>query len=100
MGGYTVDPDEVWGADAALSATAQSAWAAVSRVRAEAEELFATGWRGPAATAFRRGWEQWVEGAGAMLTALEEMARSLGRTSAGYAHTEEAVHASLVREPA
>jgi WXG100 family type VII secretion target len=98
VGGYTVDPDQVWAADADLSAAAQSAWAAVGRVRAEAEELFTTCWHGPAATAFRLGWEQWADGAVAMVSALDDMARLLGHTGGGYAATEEAVRVALMRE--
>jgi WXG100 family type VII secretion target len=99
MGGYAVDPGELDAADATLAAAAQSAHAAVGSVRAEAEALFATGWHGPAASAFRLGWERWADGAAGMLAALDEMASLLGRTGDEYAATEEAVRAALVREP-
>jgi WXG100 family type VII secretion target len=100
MSGYTVEATELERVEAFAGSTAAEARAAVSRVQGEGQRLFGTGWHGPAASAFRLGWAQWVDGATAMLAALDELAVLLGSSSAGYASTDEAVRVSLAKDSA
>ena len=97
MSGYTVEATELERVEAFAGSTAAQARAAVERIRAEGQQLFGTGWHGSAASAFRLGWEQWVDGASAMLAALDELALLLGSSAAGYASTDEAVRVSLAK---
>jgi WXG100 family type VII secretion target len=97
---YTVEPGNLQRLDAVIGSAADQASVTVERIRLEAQALFATGWHGPAASAFRLGWEQWLAGATTLLAVLHEMAELLGRSAAGYAGTEEAVRVSLARESA
>ena len=97
MAGFSVDPDELGAAAAALWHAAAPARAAVARLRDEADALFGTGWQGAAATAFRSGWEQWLAGAGEMLVALDGLAGRLGAAGSGYAETESGVCAAVSR---
>jgi WXG100 family type VII secretion target len=96
MGGYAVEPADLQRVEAFAGSAAAQARAVVERIRAEGNRLFGAGWHGPAASAFRLGWEQWVEGATVMLGALDELAALLGSSAVGYASTEEAVRVSLV----
>ncbi len=98
MSGYVVEPADLARVEAIAVAAAAQARVAVERVRAEGHRLFGTGWHGAAASAFRLGWEQWAEGATAMLAALDELAALLGSSAAGYASTAEAVRVGLARE--
>lgn len=98
MSGYAVEPAELARVEALAGSAAAHARAAVDQVRAEGQRLFGTGWYGPAASAFRLGWEQWVDGATAMLAALDELAALLGSSAVGYASTDEAVRGRLAQE--
>jgi WXG100 family type VII secretion target len=94
VGRYTVDPAELRGSDELLGEAVGQSRAALGRVRAAAAQLQ---WQGGAASAFRLGWEQWLEGALAMLHALDEMAIALGATADRYASTDDGVRASISR---
>jgi WXG100 family type VII secretion target len=91
VAGYRVDPDELRRGDAGVGQSAEHARAVVDRLRADADGLFATGWHGPAATAFRRGWEQWLAGAHDMLATLDATAALLGAAGTGYAETDDGI---------
>jgi WXG100 family type VII secretion target len=95
VGGYAVDPTELRQADAVLAAAADQSRAALGIVRSCAAQLLGTGWLGPAASAFRLGWQQWDDGAAAMLDALDEMALALSASGDGYASTDEAVRVGV-----
>ena len=62
VGGYAVDPAELERGAAALDAAVAGSRAALEPLRASATVLLATRWQGGAATAFRFGWEQWLDG--------------------------------------
>jgi WXG100 family type VII secretion target len=100
VAGFAVDPGELRRGDAAVADGCAQARAAVERLRASADDLFADGWHGPAAVGFRHGWEQWLAGAHEMLAALDEMADLLGRAAGGYSATEVGVRADVLRTPA
>jgi WXG100 family type VII secretion target len=95
VAGYRVDPGELRRGDAGVGQSAAQARAAVDRLRDDAGVLFAAGWHGPAATAFGRGWEQWLAGAHDVLAALDAMTALLGSAGTGYGETEAAVRAVI-----
>lgn len=94
MGGYVVDAAELRRCDVLLGSLADHSRATLRQLRANAETVLA-GWQGCAGSAFRLAWAQWLDGAGAMLDALDETASALGISGAGYAMTDEAVRTSL-----
>jgi WXG100 family type VII secretion target len=94
VGGYSVDPAELQQCDALLGSAAGQARAALARLRAGAGELVGT-WHGPAGSAFRLAWEQWLDGVIAMLDALDAMAGMVGASGVEYAATDQAVRSSL-----
>lgn len=100
MAGFQVDPDELGHDAAAVATRCAQARAAVGRIRAGADALFGDGWHGPAAAAFRTGWEHWLAGAGEMLDALDGLARLLAAAGAGYAEAEAGVRAAVNGTPA
>jgi WXG100 family type VII secretion target len=93
--GYAVDPAELERCDALLGAAAGHSRAALAGLAACAGDVLGHGWQGCAASAFRLGWERWLDGVTALLDALDEMAGALGSSSVGYAATEEAVRTNL-----
>ena len=97
MSGYAVEPDDLRRVAAVASSAAGQAQAAIERVRADGHRLFDTGWHGPAASTFRLGWEQWVDGAVAMLGALDDLTLLLKASAGAYVTTEQAVRVSLVK---
>ena len=62
----------------------------LQRVEAVAEDVFAGGWSGVAAAAYRLAWDEWRGAARGMLLSLAEMSDALGRTAADYAAREQA----------
>lgn len=97
MRGYSVEQEQLRSCAAALALAAQHARAEVASVRAEAEELFAIGWRGAAAGAFHTGWDEWMHGAAAMLDALERMSAAITESASAYSETDSNVRTSLTR---
>ncbi|MFN2563106.1 MAG: WXG100 family type VII secretion target [Jatrophihabitans sp.] len=99
MGGYAVDPVELERAAGALGCAVVAARSALDPLRASATVLLTARWHGSAATAFRLGWEQWLEGVVAMLRALDELTVALRGSGAGYAATEESVRTTVGAGP-
>jgi WXG100 family type VII secretion target len=99
VAGYAVDPGELRRGDAAVADSCAQARAAIERLQASADDVFADGWQGPAADGFRHGWRQWLAGAHDMLAALEAMADLLGAAAGGYTAAEADVRADVVRAP-
>lgn len=93
--GFVVAPSELQALDVFVASSAAHARAAVERLRAEAEALFGSGWHGPAAADFRLAWEHWLDGAGAVLAALDDTAALVGASAAGYARTDDGVRAAV-----
>jgi WXG100 family type VII secretion target len=96
---YAVDPVELERGADTLGLAVTAARSALDPVRVSANELLTSRWHGPAASAFRLGWEQWLDGVLAMLGALDELARALQASGAGYAATEESVRTSVSAVP-
>lgn len=82
MSGFEVDPSELFAAGARVSEGAADGHGSLTRVRLDAEDLFAGGWTGAAGAAFERGFEDWLGGARQMLAGLEDLASAL--TAAGH----------------
>jgi WXG100 family type VII secretion target len=97
VSGYSVDPPGLQRADVLMDGVVREARVVLDRVRACEAALLGGGWQGPAASAFRVGWEEWVAGADAMVEALAELAALLGASSAAYATTDDAVRVAVAR---
>lgn len=97
MSGFGVEPAELQAAEVIADDAAQDGRAELVRLCAAAQDLLGAGWHGSAAAAFGRGWDDWLEGALLVLSALEGMGRALGRTGRGYAETEAAVGVEVQR---
>jgi WXG100 family type VII secretion target len=95
--GFSVTPGDLAAADGFLAATAAHTRSALRQVQAEASGLFEAGWQGTAASAFRLTWEQWLEGAQAVLGAMETLAALLGTAGTGYQETDTAVGTGFAR---
>jgi WXG100 family type VII secretion target len=93
--GFAVTPDELGALDGSLDAAAATARAAVDRLRREGAALLSDGWHGAAANAFRLGWQEWLDGAGLVLAALDELAGLVGAAGESYASTDGGVRASF-----
>lgn len=97
MGGFTAEPAQLSAAAGALSAQAEACRAELGRLTASAEDLFARGWRGAAASAFADGWHRWQHGASVILGALERNGTALDRCAAAYAVAEHNSRAVVER---
>jgi WXG100 family type VII secretion target len=100
VAGFAVDPDELAVGDADVARSCAQARGAVARLAATADDLFAGGWQGGAATSFRLGWQHWLCGAHEMLAALDGLAALLGSAATAYADTEAGVRADIARRQA
>lgn len=97
MSGFDVQSGELFAARTMVAEAAADGRAELGRLRAAAQDLLGHGWRGQAAAAFGEGWAEWSEGAALVLGALDEMARALGVTAAGYEQDEQSTVSSLQR---
>ncbi len=95
MDGYAVDPAELAHCDASMGAAAGHSRAALAGLAECAADVLGHGWQGCAASAFRLGWEQWLDGVRSMLDALDELSGALGSSGVGYAATDDAVRVEL-----
>lgn len=61
----------------------------LSSVDLETSNLLASGWKGDAASAFAKYWEQWHQGAGQVVRGLQTMSELLAASADEYAATDE-----------
>lgn len=61
----------------------------LSSVDFDTRNLLASGWKGDAATAFEKYWEQWHQGAGQVIRGLQTMSDLLAESADQYAATDE-----------
>ncbi|MGE0221521.1 WXG100 family type VII secretion target [Mycolicibacterium sp.] len=61
----------------------------LSSVDLETDNLLGSGWQGEAGTAFERYWDQWHNGAGQVIRAVEIMSTALDVAARNYAVTDE-----------
>jgi WXG100 family type VII secretion target len=97
MTGFGVVTGELHAAQVVLDSAAEAGHAELTRLRAAAQDLLRGGWQGDASTAFGRGWQEWLDGALLVLTALEQTSRVLDLTGREYAGAEGAVRVDLDR---
>lgn len=88
MSGYDVDPAELFAARGRVGEAAEDGRAELARLQALAADVFGSGWRGGAAQAFRAGFDEWHDGALAMLAALDTLAQALGDAGLDYERAE------------
>ncbi|HET6877188.1 MAG TPA: WXG100 family type VII secretion target [Jatrophihabitans sp.] len=98
MPGFTSEPAQLFAAAAALSDQAATGRGELARLAADAQDLFTSGWRGVAASAFADSWRRWHDGAALVLAALERNAAALDRCAGAYAAAEQASRAAVTRE--
>lgn len=67
----------------------------LSSVDLETSNLLAAGWQGDAATAFEKYWDQWHNGAGQVVRALQTMSDALEVAAKNYAATDEQAGSAL-----
>lgn len=67
----------------------------LSSVDLETGNLLASGWKGEAATAFEKYWDQWHNGAGQVVRALQTMSEALHTAAASYQAADEQAGGAL-----
>lgn len=67
----------------------------LSAVDLETSNLLASGWKGEAATAFDTYWEQWHNGAGQVVRALQTMSEALDTAATNYQAADEQAGGAL-----
>ncbi|CAM3828130.1 WXG100 family type VII secretion target [Mycolicibacterium frederiksbergense] len=67
----------------------------LSAVDLETSNLLASGWKGEAATAFDKYWEQWHNGAGQVVRALQTMSEALDTAATNYQAADEQAGGAL-----
>lgn len=72
-----------------LRASAQRLQDGLSSVDLETSNLLSSGWKGEAATAFEKYWDQWHNGAGQVVRALQTMSDALDEAGRVYAAQDE-----------
>src|SRR2546422_769027 len=82
--GFDATPVELRVCGSMLAQISKDLHGEMSVLRREMDALLTGGWRGPAATGFAQGWEQWLRGAGELLDALHTMGGLLGDTGQAY----------------
>lgn len=78
-----------------LQASGQRLQDGLSSVDLETSNLLASGWKGEAATAFEKYWDQWHNGAGQVVRALQMMSEALDAAAKNYEATDEQAGGAL-----
>lgn len=78
-----------------LHASGQRLQDGLSAVDLETSNLLAAGWKGEAATAFQKYWDQWHNGAGQVVRALQAMSEALDAAAKNYETTDEQAGGAL-----
>ena len=90
-----VTPAEVTSASQGIRSAADTLDDRVRALTSRVEELLGGGWKGQAADAFRRDWEQWLHGAKEVVGGLDSMSSLLASTAHEYS-AQESANASAV----
>lgn len=90
-----VTPAEVTSASQGIRSAADTLDDRVRALTSRVEDLLGGGWKGQAADAFRRDWEQWLQGAKDVVGGLDSMAALLASTAQTYS-AQESANASAV----
>lgn len=78
-----------------LQAAGQRLQDGLSSVDLETSNLLGSGWKGEAATAFEKYWDQWHNGAGQVVRALQTMSAALDAAARSYEATDEQAGGAL-----
>lgn len=78
-----------------LSGAGQRLQDGLSSVDLETSNLLGSGWKGEAATAFQKYWDQWHNGAGQVVRALQTMSEALNAAAQNYQATDEQAGGAL-----
>ncbi|MGW0159979.1 WXG100 family type VII secretion target [Mycobacterium sp. NPDC003323] len=78
-----------------LRASGQRLQDGLSAVDLETGNLLGSGWKGEAATAFAKYWDQWHTGAGQVVRALQTMSDALDEAARGYTAQDEQASGAL-----
>lgn len=78
-----------------LSGAGQRLQDGLSSVDLETSNLLGSGWKGEAATAFQKYWDQWHNGAGQVVRALQTMSEALNTAAQNYQATDEQAGGAL-----
>ncbi|MGZ8178910.1 WXG100 family type VII secretion target [Williamsia sp. SKLECPSW1] len=97
MAEFSVTPEEVTSASQGIHSAADTLDERVRALTSRVEALLGGGWKGQAADAFRRDWEQWLHGAKDVVGGLDSMAALLASTAQTYSGQESA-NASTVSQ--
>ncbi len=95
-GSVEVVTSELHVAAGRLRASAQRLQDGLSSVDLETSNLLSSGWKGEAATAFGKYWDQWHNGAGQVVRALQTMSDALDEAGRVYAAQDEEAGRALV----
>ncbi|WP_299575266.1 WXG100 family type VII secretion target [uncultured Williamsia sp.] len=90
MSELAVTPAEVTSASNGIRSAADTLDDRVRALTSRVEELLGSGWKGQAADAFRRDWEQWLHGAKDVVGGLDSMAALLASSAQSYSSQESA----------
>lgn len=78
-----------------LQAAGQRLQDGLSSVDLETSNLLGSGWKGEAASAFEKYWDQWHNGAGQVVRALQTMSEALDAAARSYEATDEQAGGAL-----
>lgn len=95
MAELSVTPAEVTSASQGIRSAAGTLDDRVRALTSRVEALLGSGWKGQAADAFRRDWEQWLHGAKDVVGGLDSMSSLLASSAHSYSSQESANAASV-----
>ncbi|GAA1456554.1 WXG100 family type VII secretion target [Williamsia maris] len=91
----SVTPEELTHASAGVRASADSLDKRIASLTSRVDSLLNGGWKGQAADAFRRDWEQWLQGAKDVVGGLDSTAGLLASSATSYRNQESANTSSI-----
>ncbi|WP_319943961.1 WXG100 family type VII secretion target [Nocardia aurantia] len=84
-------PDVVRAVGRSISQAGTELRSALEAVGSEVDSLLESGWSGPAATRFARGWTETRDSGAGILAALADLAETLDSAAGTYEQTEDAL---------
>ncbi|MDG3014658.1 WXG100 family type VII secretion target [Speluncibacter jeojiensis] len=90
MAKFSVSPDDLAGASRDVRESADRLDDHVRALSARVEALLSGGWRGQAADAFRKDWQEWLDGAHNVIGGLDTTSTLLAHNGRSYAERESA----------
>lgn len=95
MSQLSVTPAEVTSASQGFRSAADTLDDRVRTLTSRVEALLSGGWKGQAADAFRRDWEQWLHGAKDVVGGLDSMSSLLASNAQSYSDQEASNAAAI-----